>query len=141
MNTLSQALLTILQAVIIAVIPVATTYLCQFLKSKQEEAESATNNTTVKALLAEAVDAVCTAVTSTNQTYVDTLKKSGTFTLENQQEAFQKSYETAIAIMSQETKDFIASAYGSLSEWLTAQIEAQVKTQKDGTATLASTAE
>ncbi len=57
-------------------------------------------------------------------------KQSGKFTVENQKEAFQKSFDTAVSIMTQETKDFIENAYGSLTEWLTAQIEAQVKSNK-----------
>lgn len=129
---MKEFLLTLLQAVIITAVPVATTYLCAFLKVKKNETSEKVKNETAKALLAEAFDAVSTAVTSTNQTYVDALKKNGTFTVENQKEAFQKSYDTAVQIMRQEAKDFIATAYGSLSAWLTTQIEAQVKTQKDG---------
>lgn len=128
---MKEMLLTLLQAVIIAAVPVITTYLCQFLKTKKEEASKKIENETAKTLLSEAFDAVSAAVTSTNQTYVDTLKKSGTFTVENQKEAFQKSYDTAVQTMSQQAKDFIATAYGSLEKWLTTQIETQVKVQKD----------
>lgn len=128
-------LFALLQAVIIAAVPVATTYLCKFLATKKEEIVAKTKNETSKTLLSEAFDAVSKAVTCTNQTYVDDLKKSGTFSIENQKEAFQKSYDTAVQIMSQEAKDFIAMAYGSLSNWLTAQIEAQVKNQKEGNIT------
>lgn len=128
---LSQMLLALLQAVIIAAVPVATKYLCSFLKAKKEETQNKTKNETAKTLLREAFDAVTDAVACTNQTYVDTLKKSGTFTPENQKEAFKKSYETAVSIMSQEAKDLIALTYGSLSEWLTTKIEAEVKSQKN----------
>ena len=38
--------------------------------------------------------------------------------------------------MSEEAKTFIATVYGSLNDWLTTQIEAQVKTQKDGVLTV-----
>lgn len=133
MNQFTSFLLALLQAVIIAAVPVATTYLCQFLKTKKDEAQAKISNEKAKTLVGEGIDAVITAVTSTNQTYVDALKQSGTFSPENQKEAFKKSYQTAISIMSQEAKDFIAQAYGSLSEWLTTQIEAQVKNQKTGT--------
>jgi hypothetical protein len=126
-------LFDLLQAVIIAAVPIITKYLCDLLKAKKEEATAKVTDGTAKRLLNEAGDAVITAVTVTNQTYVDTLKKSGTFTPENQREAFQKSYDTAMKIMTQEAKDFISSAYGSLTEWLTLKIEEQVKVQKNDT--------
>lgn len=129
-------LFVLLQAVIIAAVPIITTYLCKFLNTKKTETTEKVKNDTAKTLLAEAFDAVSKAVTSTNQTYVDALKKSGTFTVENQKEALQKSYDTALQIMRQEAKDFITTAYGSLNTWLTTQIEAQVKTQKDGVLTV-----
>ena len=74
--------------------------------------------------------AVDVAVVSTTQTYVEALKKSNQFTVENQKIAFQMSYDTAVSIMTQEAKDFIATAYGSLNGWLTAQIEAAVNSNK-----------
>ncbi len=40
------------------------------------------------------------------------------------------AYDKACLIMTQEAKDFIKEVYGSLSAWLTAQIEAQVREQK-----------
>ena len=123
-------ILTLLQAVIIAAVPIITAYLCNFLKSKKIEAEQIIGDVNARTLMNEAIDAVCVAVTCTNQTYVDALKKQGQFTKENQEEAFQRAYDTAISIMSQEAKDFIASAYGCLSGWLTARIEAQVKSEK-----------
>ena len=127
---MKEFLFTLLQAVIIAAVPVITTYLCNFLNTKKKEANHRISDETAKMLLNEAIDAVGVAVVSTNQTYVDALKKSGQFTPENQREAFTKAYETAVAIMTQEANDFIATAYGSLSGWLTARIEAQVKAEK-----------
>lgn len=122
--------MTLMQAVIIAAVPVVTTYLCQFLRACGDEAKRSIKDENARTLLDEANDAVITAVICTNQTYVDALKKSGQFSAENQREAFQKSYDTAVAIMSQEAKDLIAATYGSLNNWLTAKIEAQVKTEK-----------
>ena len=127
---MKEFLLALLQAVLIAAIPVITAHLCTFLKTARDGAKQHTSDDTARRWLEDAFNAVITAVKCTNQTYVDTLKKNGTFTLENQREAFQKSYDTALSIMTQEVKDFIQSAYGDLNKWLTAQIEAQVKSEK-----------
>lgn len=128
---MKEALLTLLQAVIAAAVPVITAFLCNYLNAKKEEAKAITANETVKALIDSALDAVEKAVAVTNQTYVDTLKKSGTFTVENQHEAFQRSYDTAKQLLTKEAAEYIEIAYGGLQEWLTAQIEAQVKASKN----------
>ena len=85
---------------------------------------------TQKRLLDEAMEAVTTAVIKTNQTYVDTLKNNGAFSIENQKKAFDKSFQTAIEIMSQEAKNFISATYGYFDKWLSARIEATVNTVK-----------
>lgn len=127
---MKEFLLTLLQSLIIAAVPVVATYLCRFLNAKSAQVQQYIRSEEAKELLKEAVEAVTTAVIGTNQTYVDALKASGEFTVDNQKEAFKKSYETAVAIMTTEAKDFIAKAYGSLDEWLAAQIEAAVKVNK-----------
>lgn len=123
-------LLQFLQAVIIAAVPTVTVYLCSFLGKKKEEIRQSMTSETQKRLLDEAMEAVTTAVIKTNQTYVDTLKNNGAFSIENQKTAFKKSLQTAIEIMSQETKDFISAVYGDLDKWLSARIEATVNTVK-----------
>lgn len=128
---MKELMLELLQAVIVVAVPIITTYLCKFLNTKKEEAKAKTENATAQALIESALNAVMTAVSYTNQTYVDVLKRSGTFTVENQREAFQKAYDTAVQIMTQEAADYIDQVYGSISDWLTAQIEAQVKAQKN----------
>lgn len=127
---MKEALLTLLQAIIAAAVPVITAFLCNYLNAKKEEAKAKTTNETAKALIDGALDAVVKAVAVTNQTYVDALKKSGQFSVDNQREAFQRSYDTAKQLLTQEAADYIEMAYGSLQEWLTAQIEAQVKESK-----------
>lgn len=127
---MSEFISSLLQAVIIAAIPVITGFLCKFLATKKNELAAKIDDENAKRLLEEACNAVMTAVICTNQTYVDSLKASGTFTPENQKEAFQKSYETALSIMSAEARDLIDELYGDIQTWLTAKIEAAVKQEK-----------
>lgn len=121
-------LLQLLQAVIIAAVPTVTVFLCSFLSKKKEEIKQNMTSETQKRLLDEAMEAVTTAVIKTNQTYVETLKKNGAFSIENQKKAFEKSMQTAVEIMSQEAKDFISATYGYFDKWLSARIEAAVNT-------------
>ncbi len=127
---MKEVLLTVLQAVIITVVPVITTYLCNFLKQKSNQAAAKTNDDLAASYIREVTDAVTTAVTFTSQTYVDNLKKSGTFTVENQKEAFNKALNKAVEILSAEAKEYLAKAYGDLTNYLSTKIEAEVRNQK-----------
>lgn len=128
---MKDAILSILQAVLIAVIPIIAGFLVNFLKKKANEAAVRSGNETASFFIKEIADAISTVVTYVSQTYVDTLKKSGTFTRENQNEALQRAIEKAMEILSQEAKDFIRSMYGNLTNYLTAKIEAEVRQQKN----------
>ncbi len=132
---MKEFILVLLQAVIIAAVPVVTTYLCNFLKQKSNQAAAKTNNDLAASYIKEAADAITTAVTFTSQTYVDNLKNSGTFTVENQKEAFNKAMNKAVEILSAEAKEYLTKAYGDLTNYLTTKIEAEVRNQK-GTAIL-----
>lgn len=124
-------ILVLLQAVIIAAVPVITAHLCSFLKQKGNQVAAKTNNELAASYIKEAADAVTTAVTFTSQTYVDNLKNSGSFTVENQKEAFNKAMSKAMEILSVEAKDFLGKAYGDLTNYLTTKIEAEVRIQKN----------
>ena len=80
--------------------------------------------------------AVSTAVIYVAQTYVDELKKSGTFTEENQKIAMQKALEVAKKQLTQEALEFIEITYGDITEYLTSKLEAEVKIQKNAPAVL-----
>ena len=128
---MKDVIMTVLQAVLIAAIPVIVGFICRYLWAKKEALETDEAFGEFSFILAQAMEAVTTAVQYVCQTYVDGLKQSGKFTVENQKKAFQMAYDKACLIMTQEAKDFISSVYGSFSAWLTMQIEAQVRMQKE----------
>lgn len=125
-------LLSLLQAVLIAVTPILTAAICLYLKKKAAELGAKMKNTEGAAFLREATEAVCTAVTYTNQTYVDALKSQGTFSAENQKAALNKAKDKAVELLSAGAKDYIRETYGSLDEYIVTKIEAEVKDQKNG---------
>ena len=127
---MKDVIMTVLQAVLIAAIPVIVGFICRYLWAKKEALETDEAFGEFSFILAQAMEAVTTAVQYVCQTYVDGLKQSGKFTVENQKKAFQMAYDKACLIMTQEAKDFIKEVYGSLSAWLTAQIEAQVRLRR-----------
>lgn len=123
-------ILTLLAAVLTTAISVATPYVVTFLKKKGVQISEQTQNSKASKYINEATDAVTTAVTAVSQTYVDALKKDNAFTKQAQLEALNRAKDTAISIMSEEAKEFIANAYGDLTTYLTAKIEENVRKQK-----------
>lgn len=127
---MKEFLLALLQAVATAAVPVCAAYLVQFLRRKSKQIGAQTDSLTAKKMLDEATAAVATAVTVTSQTYVDALKKNGTFTRENQKIALELAVEQARKLLTAEAKDFLSAAYGNLNDYLASRTEAEVRRQK-----------
>lgn len=126
----------LLQAVLIAAVPVIAGFAAKGLTALARYLGVKIENTTVAKYAQEITQAVTTAVTYVSQTYVDELKKSGTFTEENQKIAIEKALEVARQQLTQEALEFITTAYGDITEYLTSLLEAEVRNQKEGLPTV-----
>ena len=111
-------------AVILPLISYAGARLIAWLNAKIKD-ENAKQQLTV------ATDIVMNAVRSVFQTYVETLKKNGTFDKESQKVALIKAKDDALAQMSDEIKDYITKNYGDLETWITTQIESTINILKN----------
>lgn len=127
---MNEFLSALLQAVIIASVPVISGYIVKGIKALVRYVSAQTDNALAKKYLADASDAITTAVSLVNQTYVDGLKKSGTFTKENQEEALGRAIKEAVNLMRHETLAFLKEAYGDMNDYLVSRIEAEVRVQK-----------
>lgn len=127
---MNEFLSALLQAVMIAAVPVIAGFAAAGLKALAAYLATKSENETIKKYLREAGDAISTAVTYVSQTYVDTLKASDSFTPENQKEALQKAMEKAQAMLSAEAIEFLEEAYGDLRAYLETKIEQEVRNQK-----------
>lgn len=114
----------VVTAVILPLISYAGTRLITWLNAKIKD-ENAKQQLTV------ATDIVTSAVRSVFQTYVEALKKNGTFDKESQKVALIKAKDEALSQMSDEIKDYITKNYGDLQTWLTTQIEATINILKN----------
>lgn len=81
------------------------------------------------------------AVSAVSQTYVDELKKAGSFDAEAQKQALAMALAACIKAISPAAKAFIEETYGDLTEYLTTYIEAAVRRQKLSTSTAAAALE
>ena len=120
----------LLYILITAAVPVLTTYVCKFLYAKWTEGKVKIENEKIATTLDNVVNMVLDVVESVNQTFVDELKKKGEFTEETAKEAFNKSKETALRMLSNESAEIITTVYGDVNVYLDTLIEATVKQLK-----------
>lgn len=81
--------------------------------------------------LTEVSEIVLNAVRFVFQTYVESLKKSGSFDKDVQIEALNLAKNIVLSQLSAETKTFISPNYGDLNEWLITSIEAGINKLKN----------
>lgn len=115
---------------ITAAVPVLTTYLCKFLYTKWTESKVNIKNEQIQDTLDKVTNMVLDVVQATNQTFVDSLKKNGEFTKEAAIEAFNKSKETAVKMLSDDAVTIITEVYGDIDVYLDTLIESLVKQLK-----------
>lgn len=130
---MNEFLSTLLQAVIIAAVPICVGAAIKGIQAGAKYLASKTENEAAKKYLEDVADAVSTAVTYTSQTYVDALKKSDKFNKENQEAALQMAVDKAATLMTAEARAFLEKAYGDLNAYLASRIEAEVRVQKQQT--------
>lgn len=114
----------VVTAVILPLISYAGARIIAWLNAKIKDENA-------KLQLTVATDIVMNAVRSVFQTYVETLKKNGTFDKESQKVALIKAKDDALAQMSDEIKDYITKNYGDLETWITTQIESTINILKN----------
>lgn len=120
----------IIEVCIIPLFGILTKYLVDFLTAKRDELNSKTNNEIAKKYTDMVYQTVVDCVIATNQTYVDSLKKSGSFDEAAQKEAFNRTMNAVLAILGDDAKDYISQATGDLNTYLTQLIESEVNKHK-----------
>ena len=120
----------ILEVCIIPLLGVLTAYLVNYIKAKSLELTNKTDSEMADKYIQMLTQTITDCVIATNQTYVEALKKQEAFTKEAQQEAFQKTYDAVMLVLTDDAKDYLAEAYGDLTAYITMKIEAEVNMSK-----------
>ena len=117
----------IIQVCLIPLLGVLTAYLVTFIKKKSAALQETTKSELTRKYLELLTETVCPCVKATKQTYYDELKKKRNFTDKAaHEEAFNKTKNAVLAILSDEAKQYLTSAFGDLNELITAKIEEEV---------------
>ena len=121
---------TLLQAIVTATIPILAAFAARWMNAMADRAEEGAARERTSRYMAEVTEAVSNAVLHTAQTYVDTLKDSGTWTEENQREALKRAVAQAKALLTVDVHRILTEAHYDVNEYLSALIEAEVKAEK-----------
>jgi hypothetical protein len=118
------------QIVLIPLLGALTAFAVKWIKARTEAIQTTTENETLDKYLSMLSATVIDCVMATNQTYVETLKKQGSFDEEAQKEAFKQTYVAVLTILGDDAKDYLTAAVGDFHTYLTKLIEAEVKRAK-----------
>lgn len=121
----------IFQVCIIPLLGILTAYLVTFIRNKSKALQEETNNELYKKYITLLDETIVKCVIATNQTYVDNLKNKNAFDKQAQKEAFQRTYNNVMAILSIDAQNFLSEVVGDLETYITNAIEAQVSGSKN----------
>ena len=128
---MTMTLLTqIMEVVVIPLLGILTAYVVKIVNAKLEEVSANRKNELEKKYIDMLNDTISDCVIATTQTYVESLKKQGSFDAEAQKKAFNQTYEAVMDILSEEAKKYLNEAIGDLNLYITQKIEAEVKVNK-----------
>ena len=124
---MNEMILTMLQSVLILAVALLTVYAVKWIATKTNQVKAITDNYKAKEYIDEASKAITDAISATAQTYTDELKKSGTFSKDNQKIALGKAVDSAKAQMTKGAEGFLQTAYADVNKYLEEKIEAEIK--------------
>lgn len=132
MEQYAELIKQIFEVCLFPLLGILTTFLIIFISKKAQELKAKTNNELYNKYIDMLEQTIINCVIATNQTYVDALKREGKFDGEAQKIAFQKTYDSVMAILSEDAKSYLNEAIGDLQTYIINQIEAQVNLNKEG---------
>lgn len=121
-----EILYKIFEVAIIPLLGAATLYLITLIEAKKKEIKNKTKSELAKKYIEMLDDTIINCVVATNQTYVDALKKAGSFDAEAQKQAFKLTYDAVMAILTDEAQLYLNEAIKDLDAYITNKIESGV---------------
>ena len=125
-----ELIVQIMEVAVIPLLGVLTAYIVKLVNTKINEISEKREHELEKKYLDMLGETITDCVIATTQTYVESLKKKGEFTIEAQKEAFNQTYTAVMNILSEEAKKYLTVAVGDLNLYITQKIEAEVNANK-----------
>lgn len=122
---------SIVEVCLIPILGILVKYLVSFLTAKAEELKAKTDSEVLQKYIELATETVTTCVIATNQTYVNSLKATGSFDEEAQKTALETTMNAVLVILSEEAKTYLTEITGDIEVYLTNLIEAEVNKNRE----------
>ena len=126
----TQMITTIFEVCIIPILGVLTAFFVKWVNAKSAEVSANLDNATLTKYLNMLTETITNCVIATNQTYVESLKAQGAFDKAAQEEAFKRTSEAVMSILSQDAIEYLSTAVGDLKVFINKKIEAEVNLNK-----------
>ena len=118
-------------ALISALATILTGTITGFISYKTMQLKEKVNNQQFSFVVDRVNILIADCIKSTNQTYVDSLKESNSFDISAQKEAFNKSFDSIMLVLSDSDKQILSKNIGDLGTWITTKIQSYIKTSKN----------
>ena len=122
---------SIFELVILPVLSLVSIYIIRWVNTKTNTLKEESDNAYVDKYLTMLDKTITSTVIAVNQTYVDELKKQGTFDAAAQKMAFQKVFDTVTSSLSEEAEYYLSEVITDLNVYITNKIEETVNVCKN----------
>ena len=126
----AEILQQIFELCIVPLFGILTGCLIKMIKNKTNELSAESKNALTEKYINMLSQTITDCVIATNQTYVDSLKGQDAFNYDAQKEAFNRTYQAVMTILSEEAKEYLTAVYGDLDAYITTKIESEVNFNK-----------
>lgn len=130
MNELITALTPALTEALVLIITALAGYLITYINKKKKALQQEMDSEQAKAYLDMFERTIIDCVETTNQTFVETLKKQNLFDKAAQEEAFNKTLQNVKAILSEDCLEYLNSITADVNAYIYNRIEAEVNNAK-----------
>lgn len=122
---------TLFEVAIIPILIILTRYFVTWISTKVEELKTKTDNELFQKYISLLGQTVIQCVTTTQQTYVDSLKQQGKFDAEAQKKAFEDTYKAVLELLPNEAWNYLDNICLDLNEYIKTMIESEVYFNKN----------
>ena len=118
------------EVVLFPLLSIGTVYVIFLIKVKIAELKEKTTHEKQQKYLDMLDKTIAECVLATTQTYVDALKKQGSFNEEAQKIAFEQMYNAVMTVLADDAKIYIETFIGDFETYVNNKIEAEVRLNK-----------
>lgn len=130
MNELLTAMTPVLADALALIASALACYLITYINKKKVALQMETENERAKAYMDLFEETIAKCVKTTNQTFVETLKKDGLFDKEAQEEAFNRTLKNVKAVLSEDCLKYLAMMTADVNTFIYTAIESEVNWAK-----------